>query len=57
MVYIDENVFAVKKNYANWAAYTADNTDNPTLANLTEQIEDATEIINENIASYNVDIS
>ena len=28
MVYIDENVFAVKKNYANWAAYTADNTDN-----------------------------
>ena len=57
MVYIDEEVFAVSENYATWIAYASDNSNNPTLLHLTEMIEEATEIINENIGSYNTDIS
>jgi len=57
MVYIDEEAFAKSENYATWIAYTADNPNNPTLLNLTEMIEEASEIINLNIGSYNIDIT
>ena len=57
MVYIDKEVFAISNNYANWTAYASDNPNNPSLSYLTEMIEEATDIINENIGSYNVDIT
>ena len=49
--YIDEDVFAVAYNYTNWTAYASANPNRPTLAWVTENIEEATEIINENIGS------
>lgn len=49
-------MYGVSKNKANWEAYAVDNPNNPTLSHLTEMIEEATDIINENISSYNVDI-
>ena len=55
--YIDEDVFAVGYNYANWAAYTAVKPRAPTLEWVTENIEEATDIINENIGSLNVSIT
>lgn len=57
MVYIDEDYYAKRENYANWTAYASDNPNNPSLANLTEWIEEATEIINMYIGSFNTDIT
>ena len=57
MVYVNEHAFAIHKNYDDWDAYATDNPNNPTLSHLTEMIEEATDIINENIGSYNVDIT
>ena len=55
--YIDEDAFAVGYNYANWAAYAVENPGAPTLSWVTENIEEATEILNENIGSFNVSIT
>ena len=55
--YIDEEAFAVSNGYATWAAYTADNVGAPLLADLTEMIEEATEIINFEIGTYNTNIT
>jgi hypothetical protein len=55
--YIDEDAFAVGYNYANWTAYASANPNTPTLAWVTENIEEATEIINEKIGSHNVSIT
>ncbi len=49
--YIDENAFAVGYNYTNWTAYAASNPNRPTLEWVTENIEEATDIINEKIGS------
>jgi len=57
MTYIDKEAFAISNNYATWILYAADNPNNPSLLHLTEMIEEATDIINENIGSHNVDIS
>jgi len=57
MVYINEDAFAVSENYDDWSAYATDKPNAPTLAHLTELIEEATDTINENIGSYNVDIT
>lgn len=57
MVYIDEDYYAKRENFADWDAYALANPDNPSIANLTEWIEEATNIINENIGSFNTDIS
>lgn len=55
--YIDENVYAVGYNYANWHDYAAIKPNAPTLEWVTENIEEATEIINENIGSFNISIT
>ena len=55
--YIDEDVFAVGYNYADWDAYSATNPNAPTLEWVTENIEEATEIINQNIGSFNISIT
>ncbi len=55
--YIDEEVFAIGNDYATWLLYAADNPETPILSHLTELIEEATEIINENIGSFNTNIS
>ena len=57
MVYIDKEVYAISNNYATWITYASDNPNNPSLLHLIEMIEEATTIINENIGSYNVDIT
>jgi len=55
--YINEDVFAVGYNRANWVAYAVAKPDAPTLAWVTENIEEATDIINEKIGSFNVSIT
>ena len=50
-------MFAVGYNYTNWTAYTAAKPRAPTLEWVTENIEEATEIINENIGSFNLSIT
>ena len=57
MVYIDEDVWAVDQKFANWTAYASANPNSPTLEWITGHIEEATGIINENIGSFNVDIT
>ena len=55
--YIDKDVYAVGHNYTDWDAYAAARPNKPTLALLTEIIEECTEIINENIGSFNINIT
>ncbi len=55
--YIDEDVYAVGYNYTNWNDYTAVKPNAPTLEWVTENIEEATDIINENIGSFNISIT
>ncbi len=54
--YIDEDVFAVGYNYDNWEAYAAVKPLAPTLAWVKRNIIEATDIINENIGSFNISI-
>lgn len=57
MVYATKDTWAVTQKYKDWNAYEASHPNAPPLDNIMEMIEEATEIINENIGSYNVDIS
>ena len=55
--YINEDVFAVGYNYEDWTAYALVKPRAPTLEWVTENIEEATDIINENIGSFNISIT
>lgn len=57
MVYADKEAYAIKHNYATFILYAAANPSAPTELNLVEMIEEASEIINEKIGSFNTDIT
>ena len=57
MVYNTSEEWAKDKNYASWAAYATANPNSPTEDHIDEMLEEAGEIINSNIGSFNTDIS
>ena len=57
MVYADKDSFAVSKNCDDWIDYNNKYPNSISLDHLEELIEEASEIINQNIGSYNIDIT
>lgn len=57
MVYSDKNAWAITQKYADWDAYAAANPNAPPSATIEGWIEEASWIINENIGSYDTDIT
>lgn len=55
--YIDEDDFAISHKYKDWNAYEASHPNSPPIETLEEWIEETTGIINENIGSFNVNIT
>ena len=57
MVYSDKDAWAVRQDYDDFDAYVVANPNAPTVTHIIEMLEEATEIINAIIPSYNVDIT
>ena len=57
MVYNDNDAWAKTQNYANWEAYAIGRPKSPTEDHIDEMLEEASEIINLNIGSFNSDIT
>ena len=57
MTYNDNDAWAKTKNYANWSAYATAHPNSPTEDHIDEMLEEASEIINLNIGSFNSDIT
>ena len=55
--YNDNEAWAKDQNYASWAAYATANPNSPTETHIDEMLEEATEIINMNIGSFNSNIT
>jgi len=55
--YADKEDWAKKQNYDTWADYTAANPDFPKLSKLNDDLDTATEILNQWIGSDNVSIT
>jgi hypothetical protein len=55
VVYANRDQWAVRHDYADWAAYAAARPNVPTQAHIDEMLEEATEIINELLGTYNAD--
>lgn len=55
--YTDKDEFAISQNYESWDAFEYANPNALLEETLNDQLEDATEIINENIGCFNVNIT
>lgn len=54
--YTNKDEWAISKNYENWSAFNDKNPNALVNDTIDDMLEEATEIINENIGSFNVNI-
>jgi hypothetical protein len=55
--YATKEEWAIRQDYATWAAYTADNPSAPSEDHLEDMLETATQIINDEIGSFSLNVT